>query len=203
VSTVPSRLLAAAASLFAERGYEGASVRAICAAAETNINAVTYHFGGKKGLYAAVIQGVGERRLASAQRILTTTARTLPEFETRLAMFAEETLASWMEEPAVLKILFAELQQGFRNCGPEALAALGEQSRVLVAFLRDGQAAGLLREDVDVEIVAGALLERLNGQVLYADGVQSQHGTSIVDDAYREHWVRQTIGLLLRGAAAS
>lgn len=200
MSSVPQRLLAAASSLFAERGYEGASVRAICRAADTNMNAVTYHFGGKSGLYNAVILGVGERHLASARRILATPAGDRVELATRLAVFAEETLASWLEEPEILRILFVELQQGFRHCGPEALAPMSQLSTVLVSFLREAQGTGLVRPEVDVEIVAGALLERLNGQVLYVDAVQRIYGTSIKDEAYRRHWVHQTVDLLLRGA---
>jgi len=201
MSAVPARLLSAATALFAARGYEGTSVRAICSAAQTNLNAVTYHFGGKQALYAAVIQGVGERRLASAHRILAHPAATPAELETRLVLFAEETLASWLEEPGVLKILMAELQQGFRNCGEEALAPLAEHSAVVNAFLTAAQGDGLLRGSVDVDIVVGSLLERLNGQVLYAGVVQSQYGTSILDPDYRRHWVQQTIALLLHGAA--
>jgi len=75
--------------------------------------------------------------------------------ETRLLLFAEETLAAWLAEPGLLIILFAEFQQGFRNCGEEAVAGLVEQSQVLIAFLQAALEAGLLREGVDVDVVAG------------------------------------------------
>ena len=201
MSTVPARLIAAATPLFAARGYEGTSVRAICAAAETNLNAVSYHFGGKQGLYAAVIHGVGERRLASAQRILSVPPADRAALETCLQLFAEETLSSWLDEPGVLIILFAELQQGFRNCGADAVASLEAQSSVLVGFLTAAQDSGLLRPDVNVGLVAGALLERLNNQVLYADAIQARFGKSIADPEYRRYWVHQTVTLLLDGAA--
>ena len=199
--TVPERLLTAAAELFATRGYEGASVRAICAAAETNLNAVNYHFGNKQTLYAAVIEGVGERRLASAKRILATPASSQVELETRLVLYAEETLVAWLEEPGVLTILQAEMMQGFRNCGPEAMADLMEQGRVLVGFLQAAKDSGLLRSDVDVDIVAGGFSERLHSQVMYADTLLQQYGTSIADPTYRRHWVRQVVRLALHGAA--
>lgn len=201
MSKTRDRLIAEATRLFAERGYDGTSVRAITHAAEANLNAVSYHFGGKSGLYVAVIQGAGDERLESAKRILGTPARTLPELETRLLVFAEETLASWLASPGLLHILFAEMQQGFRNCGPQAVASLGEHRDVLLAYLEDAQSTGLLRDTLDPAIAAGALLERLNSQVLYADTIEAQEGISIADDAYRRHWARQTIDLLLYGAA--
>lgn len=50
------RLLAAGARLFAARGYAHVTIRDICGAAHANIAAVNYHFAGKSGLYAAVVQ---------------------------------------------------------------------------------------------------------------------------------------------------
>jgi AcrR family transcriptional regulator len=55
------RLVEAAERLFAERGFEGASVREITTAAGCNVAAVSYHFGGKEELYRAVFV----RRLAA------------------------------------------------------------------------------------------------------------------------------------------
>lgn len=49
------RLLEAAAQLFALRGFEVTTVRDIVNAAGTNLNAINYYFGGKRGLYQAVM----------------------------------------------------------------------------------------------------------------------------------------------------
>lgn len=49
------RLLEAAGQVFAEQGYRRATVRQICKRANANVAAVSYHFGDKLRLYAAVI----------------------------------------------------------------------------------------------------------------------------------------------------
>ncbi|MEW6704620.1 MAG: CerR family C-terminal domain-containing protein [Pseudomonadota bacterium] len=49
------RLLRVAAQIFAEKGFDKASTREICQAAELNIAAIHYHFGGKEGLYREVL----------------------------------------------------------------------------------------------------------------------------------------------------
>ena len=41
--------------MFAERGYAAVSTRALAQGAGVNLSAITYHFGGKRGLYRAVI----------------------------------------------------------------------------------------------------------------------------------------------------
>jgi AcrR family transcriptional regulator len=54
-SATYERLLNAAERLFAERGYEGTSMRALADAAEANVAAVNYHFRSKEGLLQAVV----------------------------------------------------------------------------------------------------------------------------------------------------
>jgi len=50
-----TRVLTAAARLFAGSGFEKVTVREICRAASANIAAVNYHFGDKVGLYQEVL----------------------------------------------------------------------------------------------------------------------------------------------------
>lgn len=57
-----TRLLAASGPVFAAKGFDGATVRDICAAAEVNIASVGYYFGDKLGLYRAVFQSVRDER---------------------------------------------------------------------------------------------------------------------------------------------
>ena len=50
------KLLLAGAEVFAERGFQAATVREISARAGANVAAVNYHFGDKLGLYAEVLR---------------------------------------------------------------------------------------------------------------------------------------------------
>lgn len=58
------RILGAAEELFAERGFAGASLRQVTAAANVNLAAVNYHFGSKDNL----IEEVFRRRLDELSR---------------------------------------------------------------------------------------------------------------------------------------
>lgn len=51
-----AQLMAAAIPLFAAKGLAGAKVREIALAAGVNPSLISYHFGGKEGLYTAVIR---------------------------------------------------------------------------------------------------------------------------------------------------
>ncbi len=63
-TTLPSlqdRLLTAAIDAFGRQGLEGASTRAIAAAAGTTMSMITYHHGGKEGLYLAAARSIAEQ----------------------------------------------------------------------------------------------------------------------------------------------
>lgn len=55
------RLLEAAGEVFAERGFQAATVKEICQRAEANIAAINYHFRDKSGLYTEVVNYTQQR----------------------------------------------------------------------------------------------------------------------------------------------
>ena len=50
------RLLLAAESVFARKGFDGATVRDICDLAGMNVAAINYHFGDKERLYIETVR---------------------------------------------------------------------------------------------------------------------------------------------------
>ena len=54
------RLLEAALDIFGRHGYDGATTRMIAGEAAANIATIPYYFGGKEGLYLAVIDRIVE-----------------------------------------------------------------------------------------------------------------------------------------------
>src|ERR1700678_104555 len=84
------RIMKAAERLFAERGYDGTSVRAIVAKARVNQAAINYHFAGKDGLYREVLRAafraLTEHQLAHAEE-----TKAMPR-EKALAEFVRDQL---------------------------------------------------------------------------------------------------------------
>lgn len=67
------RILEAAGKIFAEQGFEKATIRDICALAEVNLAAVNYHFRDKESLHKAIIRHAHEIAVVQVP---------LPEWET-------------------------------------------------------------------------------------------------------------------------
>ena len=53
-----ARLIEVGSRLFAQKGYDGVSMRTLAAEAGVNLATVGYHFGGKPGLYRAIIEQI-------------------------------------------------------------------------------------------------------------------------------------------------
>jgi AcrR family transcriptional regulator len=64
------RILDAAETLFAERGFHGVSIRDITRAADVQLALANYHFGSKQQLYASVIERRGVEHAERMQRYL-------------------------------------------------------------------------------------------------------------------------------------
>jgi AcrR family transcriptional regulator len=85
------RLLDAAERIFAERGFEGASIRAVTQAAGASVSAANYHFGSKEALLReTLLRRVGplnERRLARLDALEEAAAGKPLELETIVEAF--------------------------------------------------------------------------------------------------------------------
>ena len=88
------RILNAAGPIFAEKGFAAATVREICAGANTNQAAVNYHFGDKQALYFEVV------KLAHGRRMEQVPAANWPADaspQDKLRIFVRVTLTRMLE----------------------------------------------------------------------------------------------------------
>lgn len=98
---VSTSLLESAIDQFGRLGFEGASTRDIARASGTAMSSITYHFGGKHGLYLATAEHIGTQVLAALQPLLDTLpGEDAPREETLEAMLALiDRLAGVMLDP--------------------------------------------------------------------------------------------------------
>ena len=107
--TTRERLLQAATRLFADNGYRGASVRDICNLAGANPGAVSYHFGGKRQLYRAVLR----RAAAGLADMGPVTADDTGEREPVSVLGALQRILDRMQpDDAATRLLLRDLADG-------------------------------------------------------------------------------------------
>jgi len=63
-------LIQAAVKVFGEFGLDGSRSRMLAEAAGVNVALINYHFGGKQGLYLAMLENIGDRVIGQISPIL-------------------------------------------------------------------------------------------------------------------------------------
>lgn len=138
-----NRILATAASLFAQFGYNGVSTREIASAAEVNEVTIYRHFPRKRDLYVAVLETELQRvqlggellkRLAEAQNGRTALACTFELIATTL-----------QQHPQLLRLLQYSALELSDDLDPLLRTHLGELVEVVARYVEPWIQRGELR----------------------------------------------------------
>ena len=65
-----ARILEAATQLFAQKGFDGTSIREICKKANVNLCMISYYWGGKQELYNGIIDNLIEKQIEYSANFL-------------------------------------------------------------------------------------------------------------------------------------
>lgn len=134
------RLIEVAQKMFAESGYDGASVRAITQSANANLGAINYHFGSKEMLYMAVLMKlVGPL----APRIRFAATAKIPALD-RVENIVRAIFTHIRGNPDMPAIMVRELASG-REIAAPVKKTFGEALPALAGVITEGQADGTIR----------------------------------------------------------
>jgi len=132
-------LLAAGAELFAERGYDGVRVAAIAETAGVNKAMISYHFGGKRQLYLAIVKATFGEIVAGVER-LAGSSRPAPEVLRELVALVGELATR--RYPHFCPMMLREVVAGGRHLDPALIEQpariLGAVQRIVARGVRDG-----------------------------------------------------------------
>ncbi|WP_437827286.1 TetR/AcrR family transcriptional regulator [Sorangium sp. So ce1153] len=153
----------------AERGYEGASVGAIAAAAQIAPGLVHYHFESKREILLAAVELLAQDHAERLERLLAA-AGDDPAAELR-AFIDAHLRAGDSADPQALACWICVSGEALRDAGVRAAfaGALEDAVRRLVAILRRGARArvfSLPRAEVDA--AAAAIVAAIQGYFVLA-----------------------------------
>jgi AcrR family transcriptional regulator len=178
---VQARLLGAAVSLFAEKGFDATSVQEIVERAAVTKGAMYHYFKSKDDLLYEIYHGLIGQQLADLDRIL---AKGLPAADTVRAIIVDlvETTTARLAEAAVFS-------QEMHKLADEPMTALRAQRRRYHEALRDliagGQASGAFAPVASAETVTLIVFGLVNQlpQWYQPDGPKSprQLGDEVAD----------------------
>ena len=90
------QILTAAREVLAVDGYPGATTRAVADRAGVQLSLVHYHFGGKRGLLAAVLEFENERLLARQQQLYAKEEPLADKWRTACAYLHEDLRSGYV-----------------------------------------------------------------------------------------------------------
>jgi len=192
-----THLLTAARAEFAARGYAGASVRAITAAAGANLGAITYHFGSKQALYEAVLSdALGEvaRRVEAAA---TAAGRSPLD---RAGDVVREFFGFFAEHSEVPRLMLQALAS---REGPPPLVAqhLQRMLGALSGLVLEGQRGGSIRPG-DARLLGISIVSNpLHLNIVRVPLEQFMH-IDLGDPAVRERLIENAVHFVRGGLAA-
>jgi AcrR family transcriptional regulator len=135
-----SALIAVARKVFAQEGYNGASIRRITSEAGANLGAVTYHFGSKRQLYVEVLRTVMGPILPRVRGAAAGEGTGLERLVDAVRAFFEHL----SENPDQPGLMMQEIAAG-RSAPAPVLEVVRETFSTLMGLVEAGQRDGSIR----------------------------------------------------------
>ena len=153
------KLLPAAAQLFAERGFAGVSIREVAAAAGVNSALISYHFGGKEGLYEAVVTAQFERVISRFEKIVA--AEGTPQ--EKVKAYADLIRRNHTEDqPLMARLVQGELSSPTACMENVIKKNISRMARLLTGVIKEGMDSGDCRDDIQPIFAALSLAGMMN-----------------------------------------
>lgn len=170
---VRSQLLNAARDHFLKRDFKAVSLREIASSAGVNTAMVNYYFGGKKGLYLAMVDEVFESLNEKMKSLSSDSEFSITNFSRSYCLLLAEN--PWWPNFVAREILFSEgetkeevLQRFSKMIAPQLLQAIGQEVE-----------AGNYRKNLSPELTIMSLLGMTIFPFLAAPMIESVFGMEI------------------------
>jgi len=180
------QIIDTAEGLFADKGFDGTSVRDIAEVAGINVAMISYYFGSKEKLMEALFEIKIERIKDRLESLLKD--ETLTPFQKVNIMIDEQIERMWSGQ-RFYKIMLCEQLIDTNPSITRKVSELKLRNAELVnKIVKDGQEKGVFKKEVDVVLILNTMIgtswQTLVSQDYYKNF--SAEDMSLTDDAYKE-----------------
>ena len=159
-------ILESAAKLFSKLGVDKTSTRDISKESNANISLISYHFGGKEGLYREVIREFANKVLEEVQPRITefrSQPMTKELFRREVEMMVGHMSRMRNEHPEIWTILAREKIEGMPLCKEVHEEVFYPVIQNFFAMFREAQAKGIIRPQLHPALFFVLLSEGVSG----------------------------------------
>jgi AcrR family transcriptional regulator len=191
---VRAKIMAAAESLFSERGFAGTSTRDIAASAGVTSAMLHYYFGNKAGLYRAILENAVE----TVRSFIAQAAESQAPAGERLTQFIEVESHYILSHAKIVRILMREMLSG----GQEIVKVFQKHPVTNYSMLRQVLADGVRRKElrqIDVDLAPISLMGMMAIYHLFQPVVTAIIGKPEYDEQFIKRIATHTANIFLGG----
>ena len=165
-----SRIVEAAARVFARRGFFGTVMSEIATEAGMGKGTLYEYFNSKEELFFAVFEWLVQQSGAQAKVGVAALGGSASD---RLKALSDSLMALWVDQTDFFSLVMefwsasasSQMRERFKSALSEAYS---DFRRIVSALIREGMERGEFRTDVDIESVAAALVGTWDALLLQA-----------------------------------
>ena len=139
-----NNIISIATRLFAERGINGVSIRQLSQSAGVSISMISYHFGGKEGLYSSVLQ----EQFSGFDHIEEINKADSEALE-KIEAYIRWIIVRHQKNPYLLRFYTSELTNPTQFFPLIVQPAIEKVIHILVQIIEDGIAKNKFRKDLN------------------------------------------------------
>lgn len=157
------KILEEAEKLFAEKGFNGTSIRDIALAAEINLAMVSYYFGSKNKLLEAIFNYRGHNTKRALEKVVNDT--TLSSFE-KIDKLVEHYVLRVMAQQPFFKILTGEMVVSNTPEMENLILGIKTQNlNIIKVIITAGQKDGSFKKNIDLPLLINTLSGTANNLI--------------------------------------
>jgi len=178
------QIIETAERLFAERGFDGTSVRDIALEAGVNIAMISYYFGSKEKLMEALLEWRGGGIKIRVESLIKDDRYSPIE---KVNMLIDEHIDRVMQKQSFHKIM---VSVQVTNKNPAILKAANKvklrNAKVIAELIKDGQKKGVFKKKIDLIFMLNTLVGTVNQTMMNLDYYREFNGQmDMPDEAFQ------------------
>ena len=149
------RILHVAEKLFAEKGFDGTSVRDIASEADVNIAMISYYFGSKeKMLESLIISRMADLKI-QLESLLNENTEPLEKIEKLIELYVTRIC----KNRGIYKIMYFEMSSQQRATSMSAFTEIKKDNLNFIGkIIREGQDKGVFSKDVNIMLIPTTII---------------------------------------------
>jgi len=150
------QILEAAEQLFADKGFEGTSVRDVAEVANVNVAMISYYFGSKEKMLDSLFSYRSEASLMKLESMLYHKNITTLQ---KVNMLIDYYIDKIQDQPCFYKIMMREQVANFRPTTTAMIMDFKRKNQALIEqLIHEGQKKGEFKKHIEVPLMMATLI---------------------------------------------